>query len=259
MRRIALPTLGCLLILPALAHADALDGAFLMLEIMAGLAGLVLVIMLFTLLAYLRPASLTLRVISLVFGGLSAVLGLAWQLLFNGAHAASMSGFGDFNPFLSLTIPFAAWLGGVQQAAAAARPSARRWWVAIAAAGAQLVFGTFLSLVLRWVLPIDFSMQGAGYYGRWLLGLAASFGLWWLVLRQAERQQPLGWQHWRSAWQVSGLAVVIGMVYSYLPILPLLARAEGQWLAPAASHSLVSWVVGALAVWLQQRRAAVVA
>ncbi|TDN36475.1 hypothetical protein E4631_18875 [Hymenobacter sp. UV11] len=261
MRRIAPLALGLLLLSPLLARADALDGAFMMLKLLAAVWGLAFLLMLFSLLAYRQPASQPLRLLNYVGVGLSVLLGLAWLFVFSrGQSAGSISGFGDANPFLSLSLPFAAWLGGAHYAATATQPRARQWGVAVAVAGAQPTISALLSLATRWLMPaaINFGLVGLAYVW-WLVGLLVSVGVWWLVLGQAQRRQPLGWHEWRPILLVPVLATVLSTVYTYLQFL-VLAQGEMdlQWLGQAVlsffTYGLVSCAVGALAIWLNQRR-----
>lgn len=147
MRRITPLALGLVLLSPLLAHADALDGAVLTLELMGAIWGLALLAMLFSLLAYLHPASRPRQLTNYALVGLSIVLGLGWLRLFGRNTGGGGFDFWAFNPFLTLVIPLAAWLGGASKATYATRPAARRWGVALAVAGAQLLASTVLSVV----------------------------------------------------------------------------------------------------------------
>lgn len=259
MRRIAPLALG-LLLSPLLAHADALDSVALVLEMIAALWGFALLALLFSLLAYLHPASRSRQLTNYVLVGLSILLGLGWLRLFGRSAGGGGLNFWAFNPFLTLVIPCAAWLGGANKAAHATRPSARRWGVALAVVGAQLLASTVLSVAMRWLLPYFWGRRaGEGYSpGQWVLSLLVSVGIWWLVLGQAQRRQPLGWQQLPIIVGVSALATILSALYGYLPILPYLGELDAQWLGQAAqsffTYGLVSCAVGALAIWLQQRR-----
>jgi hypothetical protein len=249
MRRISLPLLGLLCVSPLLAHADALDGAFFMLQLLAAVGGLALLGMVFSVLAYSRPNSNALQVSNYLVNGLGLLVGLFWMLLFKRGT----------NPFLMLSIPFAAWLGAVTKATRETEARARMWWVAVAVAGATVSLGTVLNLVTRWLLPGMSALLYGGSAFRWLFGMGVLFGTWWMVLAQAQRKQPLGWQQ-RSILLVPVWATLLSSAYSYLPIMPLLLESQSdlRWLLQAVGsllmYGLASWNVGALAVWLNQRR-----
>lgn len=255
MRRIAPLALGLLLLSPLLAHADALDGAAMALELLAAIWGLALLLMLVSLLAYRRPASHTLRRLNYAGIGLSGLLGLA-GLVFAGSSNGSALGLGEANPFLRLSLPFAAWLGGANWATFATQPQARRWGVAVAAAGALPTMSTLLNLLTRWLLSAIMSFGlGGGYSIVLLFKVLTMVGAWWVVLAQVQRRQPLGWHEPRPVLLVPALATGLGIAYTYLPYVGGL---DLEWLALAVvgllGEGLLGCAVGALAIWLNQRR-----
>lgn len=255
MRRIAPLVLGLLLLSPALAHADALDGAAMALGLLAAIWGLALLLMLVSLLAYRRPASQTLRVLNYAGIGLSVLLGLA-GLVFTGSSYGSALGLGEANPFIRLSLPFAAWLGGANWATFATQPRARQWGVAVAAAGAIPTVSMLLNLLTHWLILAIMSVgMSGGYFIMELLKLLAMVGAWWVVLAQAQRRQPLGWHEPRPLLLVPALATGLGMAYTYLPYVGSL---DLEWLALAMvgflGYGLLGCTVGALAIWLNQRR-----
>lgn len=260
--------LGFVLLCPAVASADALDGAFMVLEVLAAIWGLVLLLMLVSVLAYLRPASQPRRVLNLVGIGISILLGAAGLLITSKMGAAgSLARLGTVNPFVSLTLPLAAWLGGASHAASATQPRARQWGVAVAVAGGQLLAGTLLNLAVGGLLLASLGVGSASYpYVQWVLGLLVSVRVWWLVLGQAQRRQPLGWQQLPIIMRVAALATLVSVAYSYLPFLIYVGDLNGEWLGQVAgqwfgqilssllTYGLLGWVVSVLAIWLHQRR-----
>lgn len=250
--------LGFGVLCPTLARADALDGAFMVIEVVAAIWGLALLLMLFSLLAYQRPASPTLRVLNLVGIGISLLLGAAGLVITNKMGASgSLLGLGVVNPFVSLTLPLAAWLGGASHAATATQPRAREWGVAVAVAGARLLASTLLNLALGWLLLGSLGLASYPYV-QWGLGLLVSLGVWWLVLGQAQRRQPLGWRQWPVILRVAALATLLGVAYNYLPFLIYAGALDKQWfgqvIGSLLTYSLLGWAVSVLAIWLHQRR-----
>jgi hypothetical protein len=251
MRRIAPLVVALLLLCPTLAHADALDGAMLMLEVMAAIWGIALLGMLFSVLAYLKPSSRTLAISSYVVNGLGLMLGLLWAQVFS---RGAQSGLGE-NPFFMLSVPLAVWLWAANKVAHRTTPRASTWLVALAVVGASsfLIAGLFWGI--RWLLPdATGEIFGAAYW-QWLVGPALHFGTWWLVLRQVQRLRPLEWLP-SAMWLVSAQALLLSTVWSYLPILGVLSHIEvdPSWLAQLLAHNLIGYGVGVLAIWLNQRQ-----
>jgi hypothetical protein len=256
LRRGAWLALGLVVLCPALARADALDGAFMALQLWVAVWGLALLLMLFSVLAFRRPASPTLRVLNLVGVGISLLLGAAG--LFIAGKMGTSGGLGSFNPFLSLALPLAAWLGGVSHAASATQPRARQWAVTVAGTGARLTLSTLLNLGLRALLPDSLNLELASHpYVNWALGLLMLVGAWQLVLRSAQRQQPLAWQL-PTIVQVAALSTVLGTLYSYLPVLLYMDGIDTVWFSQAFkaffTYGLFSFALSALIIWRQQRR-----
>ena len=54
------------------------------------------------------------------------------------------SGFGDINPFLGVSVPFAVWLWAANKVAYRPEPEASTWWVATAVVGATLALNMLL-------------------------------------------------------------------------------------------------------------------
>ena len=254
MRRILLPALGLLSLCPLLAHADALDGAFFILQLLAVVWGIALLGMILSALEYRRPTSRALKNGSLLVNGLGLLIGLVWMLVFSQSNSFNSSGIGEVNPFLTLSIPFAAWLGAATRATTTLDERTRRWYVAVALAGATMSLNMLLNYLLRWLLPEVLIFNG-GFGSRWLLGLVLQFGAWWLVLTQVQRLHPLAWRP-SEILLVPLWVLLLSTAYGYLPILPLLLQAKIDlvWLLPIARYGCVSWGVGVLVLWLRQRR-----
>jgi hypothetical protein len=254
MRRIILLTIGLLLLCPGLAHADALDGALLMLEIMAAVWGVALLGMLFSALAYWKPNSRTLAISSYVVNGMGLLLGLAWELVFNRISSGGPFGVG-LNPFLSISVPLAVWLWAANKIAYRSQPQASTWMAALAVAGASSFVNAGLFGLIRWLLPSAYIEVFGTVFWRWLVGPAILFGVWGLVLRQGQRVQPLRWLP-RAVWVAPAQALLLGTVWSYLSVLPMLAQlaVDLDWFTQVAGHSLLSYGIGALVIWLNQRR-----
>ena len=125
-----------------LARADALDGAFLMLQLLAAVWGLALLGLVVSAGAYGRPAVRPLQIANYVVNGVGLLLGLAWLLVFS--RGSGSSGFGDINPFLGVSVPFAVWLWAANKVAYRPEPEASTWWVATAVVGATLALNMLL-------------------------------------------------------------------------------------------------------------------
>lgn len=251
MRRIAPLVLGLLLLCPTLAHADALDGALLVLEVLAAMWGIALLGMLFSTLAYLKPNSRTLAISSYVVNGLGLMLGLLWAQVFS---RGALSGLGE-NPFFMCSVPLAVWLWAANKVAYRTTPPASTWLVALAVVGAScfLIGGLFWGL--RWLLPDATTKLFGSAYWQWLLDPALLFGTWWLVLRQVQRFRPLGWAP-QAMWVAPAQVLLLSTVWSYLPILSVLSQIEvdARWFTQLLGYSLPSYGVGVLAIWLNQRQ-----
>lgn len=248
--------LGLVVLCPALARADALDGAFMVLQLWAAIWGLALLLMLFSVLAYRQPTSPTLRVLNLVGVGISLLLAAAGLLIDSKmGSAGGLASLGSVNPFLNLSLPLAACLGGASHAASATESRTRQWAVAVAGAGGRITLGVLLNMGMRALLPDSLSMEYPYLY--WVLGLLVSAGVWWLVMRRAQRQQPLAWQLPAILW-VAALSAVLGTVYGYLPVLLFASSLDTVWFSQALSsfftYGLVNCAVSVLVIWLQQRR-----
>jgi hypothetical protein len=254
MRYLPLLTLGLLLLSPRLAHADALDGAYMMLQLLAAIWGLALLLMLLSLLAYWRPASRVLRGLNYAGIGLSLVLGLTGAIVIGSTGSGSL-GLGADNPFLRLSLPFAAWLGGASWATFAATRLAREWAVAVAAAGAIPMVHFLLSMATSWLPPLALTFGAVGAGVSMLTRLLITAGTWWVVLRQAQRRQLLGWHDLRPVLLVPALAAGLLVIYAYLPFLGEMSL---QWLRLILTSTFTSglpgYAVGAAIIWLNQRR-----
>jgi hypothetical protein len=250
--------LGLLLLLltvPLLARADALDGALLMVELLAAVAGIALLGVVFTVLAYLRPRSRSLQVLNVVGLVVSVLLGVLWAQIFSRSGSSSM--LLGFNPFLGMAVPLGLWLGGVRRAQGAGQPLPRMLWVVAAVLGAQHLLAPLVQMLLLQVL--DVSLFGPLRWLWWGIQMLLAFGCWWLVLEQVQQQGPLGWQVPRERMLAPAIAVGLGVAYSFFSVV--LTMGEGAELAAPAEFLLsllgfgaLGWAVGVLAVWLNQRR-----
>lgn len=240
---------------PLLAHADALDGAFFILQLLTAVWGLALLGMVFSVLAYLRPRSRSLEISNYVVNGFCLFLGLAWLLVFSQGSGGSTSQLGEMNPYLRMTVPFAVWLWAANKVAYRSQPSASTWWVATAVVAATLALNTLLFGLMRWLLAGSLHAVYGGTIWPWLLSPAIVFGIWWLVLRQVQRVQPLRWPA-RAVWLVPAQALLLSTACGYLPLLPVLSQLvwDLNWLTQSLRHGLLSFGVGAVAIWLNQRR-----
>jgi zinc transporter ZupT len=130
--------------------------------------------------------------------------------------------------------------------------------VAVAGAGACLTLGALLNLGMRALLPDSLSLELATHpYVNWALGLLVLVGAWLLVLRPAQRQQPLAWQL-PTIVQVAALSTVLGTLYSYLPVLLYVGDLDAVWFSQAIgsffTYGLFSFGLSVLVIWRQQRR-----
>lgn len=255
MRRIVPLAAGLLLLCPLLAHADALDGALFMLEILAAVWGFALFGMGLSALAYWRPSSRALAASSYAMNGIGVLLGLIWEQVFSRDNGGGVPFFGDLNPFLTISLPFAVWLWAANKVAYRTGPQASTWGVALALVGASFSLNSGLFWAMRGLFSDSlFEVYGTIYW-QWLMGPAILFGIWWLVLRQVQRVRPLGWPA-RAIWLVPVQGLLLSTAWGYLPLLPRLpaiTMAPG-WLIQLLGHGLLSCGVGALAIWLNQRR-----
>jgi hypothetical protein len=253
MRRIVPLSIVLLLFCPFLAHADALDGALFMLEILAAVWGIALLCMLFSVLAYLKPNARTLAISSYVVNGLGLLLGLFWALLFSRDNG-TLAGIGA-NPFSTFSVPFAVWLWAANKVACRSTSQASTWLVALGVVSASSFVNAGLFWLMRWLLPSSGLEAFGTIYWQWLAGPALLLGIWWLVLRQVQRFQPLGWLP-QAMWLVPAQALLLGTVWSYLPVLSVLSQmvVDLRWFAQLLGHSLLSYGIGVLALWLNQRQ-----
>ena len=254
MRRIVPLVLGLLLLCPSLAHADALDGAFFMLEILGVVWGIALLGMLFSTLAYLKPNSRTLAISSYVVNGLGLLLGLLWALVFSRDNG-TLSGIGA-NAFFTFSVPLAVWLWAANKVACRTTSPANSWLVALAVVGASSFLTAGLFWGMRWVLPAAALEVFGATYWQWLVGPAILLGIWWLVLRQVQRFRPLGWAP-QAVWLVPAQVLLLSALWSYLPVLSMLPEIEVgdlRWLFQLLGHELLSYGIGVLALWLNQRQ-----
>lgn len=247
-----------LLLTPLLARADALDGVALMLQILAAVVGVALLGIGLTLLAYFRPQSRLLQVLSGVGLATNLFIGVLWQQVFSGV--TSLSGIlQGYNPFLSLAVPLGLWLGGVTWARRETRPGRRLVWVVVAVFGANLLLAPLLYLLLWNVLGLGNLMVGGLRWGLWVLDLALLFGTWWLVLEQAQRHWRLDW-HTPRLWVLApALETGLGILYSFTTVFLSMGRGgelaePGQFLASLLGFGVVRCAVSVLAMWLNQRR-----
>lgn len=245
-----------LLLLPLLARADALDGAVMMLEILAALYGLALVTVVVVVLAYRKPGQRGLQVAQAVLLLLCLLLGLLWEQVFN--SPTSLSGF--LNPFLLGCLPVGAWLNGLTLARRAQHDNARLGWLAVAIIGLSSLLALFTS-VLRLAPDIFYAMLAMGL--QWIFFLGTSLAGWWLVLGQAESSPQLSAAVRRDWWRLPAVAAGVGVAYELVVmLLPTLwpATYDGRSYRLSWSSLLVSmlttggiiWAVGVLALRLKR-------
>lgn len=251
-----------LLLLPLLARADALDGVVVLFELLAVVAGVALLGVGLTLLAYFRPQSRGLQILNGIGVGLNLLLGLLWEQVFS--HSSSAGIFGGFNPFLNLAVPLALWLGGVKLARRETRPVRRLVWVAAAVFGAQMLAGPLLRLLL-WNTLVTAAFAGGGLrWVWWAVSMALAFGVWWMVLEQVQRHWRLDWHEPRLWLLAPALEVGFSILYSFTTIILSMEEgselvAMGEFVASLLGFGVLGWAVGVLAVWLNQRRYAAAA
>ncbi|TGE20384.1 hypothetical protein E5K00_20505 [Hymenobacter aquaticus] len=246
-----------LLLMPLLTRADALDGAMLMLELLAAVAGIALTGVVLTVLAYARPQSRALRVLNYVVAGLNIVLGMLWEQVFS--RSALDPIFLGINPFLSVAVPLALWLGGVTWAREEQKPLRQLVWVSVAVFGAQLLINPVVQQLMWSVVGQGTYTSGGISWLGWGLSLLLSFACWWLVLEQVQRQWQLGWQAMRPRLLAPALEAGFGLVFSIVSVLMMLGPGDqlanpGSYWTSLLGGAVLSWAVGVLAVWLNQRR-----
>ena len=206
-----------LLSVPLLARADALDGAMLFVELLAAVAGVALLGVVLTLLAYRRPHSNVLRVLNYIGVGLSLLAGILWEKLFSSSALNSV--FLGFNPFLSLSVPLAIWLGGVTWARQEEKPLRQLVWVAVAVFGAQQLLNPLVQrLVWSAVSRAEYTSGGISWLA-WAISLLVSFACWWLVLGQVQQRWQLGWQALRPRLLAPAVEAGISLAYSFALLL----------------------------------------
>ncbi|RYU83714.1 hypothetical protein [Hymenobacter persicinus] len=246
-----------LLLTPLLARADALDGAMLMFEILAVVAGLALFGVVLTLLAYFRPESRVLQLLNGIGFCLSLLLGLLWDQVFNSSTSSNL--FGGFNPFLGAAVPLALWLGGVTLARREMRPRRRVVWVAAAVFGAQMLLSPLLRTLLWSVVGPAVFVSGGLSWVWWAISLLLSFAVWWLVLEQAQRHWRLDWHEPRQWLLAPALEAVFSFLLSLTSVFSSLGEGAelaswGQFVATLLGYGMLGWAVGVLAVKLNQQR-----
>ncbi|UOQ54500.1 hypothetical protein [Hymenobacter cellulosivorans] len=246
-----------LLTIPLLARADALSGLEIFFQLLAIVAGIALAGFVVTLLAYFRPQSRGLQILNYVLVGLNLLLGLLWEQLFS--RSSDIPIFGEFNPFLSLAVPLAVWLGAVRLARREEKPLRRLLWVSVAVFATQLLLNPLVQhLVWSTVDRQAYISGGVFWLGR-VVNLLVSFACWWAVLEQVQQQWQLGWQALRPRLLAPALEAGFGLVYSLGSVLLILESGArladlGQYFVSLLTGTVLGWAVGALAIWLNQRR-----
>ncbi|MBF9220904.1 hypothetical protein [Hymenobacter ruricola] len=226
-----------------------------MLEVLAALWGLALLGMGLSALAYWKPNSWRLAAASYAVNAVGLLPGLVWEQVFSRDNGGGIPFFGDLNPFLAASLPFAVWLWAASKVAGRTQPQASTWGVALALVGASFFLNQGLFWVLRWLLFGSLVEVYRTVYWQWLVGPMVLFGIWWLVLRQLQRFRPLGWPA-RAVWLVPGQALLLSTALGCLPLLSVLPRIalDPRWLVQFLGHALLSYAIGVLALWLNQQR-----
>ena len=251
--------LAALLFSPLLASADSFsEGGYAVLVFaLVVVAAVPLLLIILALLAYWFSGSKAWQTANAVGLVISLVAGALWAEL--ARQPSSLAVFFHFNPFWQLSAPVAAWLGGMVQARADVRPWWRLGWVALAVVGARQLLGAFQQLGF---IVLAAHQQGTTQLALQavmlqVLNLVLSFGVWLLVLWQVQRQHPL---HWHDADQLAAPAVVaaagLGLALAGFLRTPSL---RDSMFTPAILGTFLLWAVlgfgiGALAIWLDQRR-----
>lgn len=246
-----------LLSLPLLARADALDGLGILFELLAIVAGIAVGGFVVTLLAYFRPQSRGLRVLNYVLVGLNVLLGVLWEQVFS--RSSSIPFFQDFNPFLSLSVPLAVWLGSVSLARQEEKPLRRLGWVSIAVFGAQLLLNPLVQRLVWSSVDRQAYVGGGIFWLGWVVNLLVSFACWWVVLEQVQQQWQLGWQSVRPRLVAPALEAGLSLLFNFASLRLLLepgARLVDprQYFTSLVTGTVLGWAVGVLAIWLNQRR-----
>jgi hypothetical protein len=186
------------LLLPQMAHADAL-GAVGLGRAIGGLLALFGALFLILLpVAYLRDAPRLLAVLM----GLSFIWGQfpseEWFL------------FGRYNPFAYFCLPLGAWLLGVIRFRRAPRELVQLLWLGLAISGLR----ELLRVGAEWgmgqlITPDQYRLWAvrAGYY---LLELPLGLGSWWVVLRQLRLEGSGQW--WQPWWRAPAIVAAVGAV-----------------------------------------------
>lgn len=249
-----------LLLLPTLAHADALDGLAWLLGLLVSLYVLAGLTLLVTILAYRLTERHWLRWASWLLTGVAVVLGMLWQRAF-GSMSSALSTL-MFNPFLFLCLPLALWLHGVRYVRQAGAGRSRAVGLAVAVLGLSALLAQCVSMLNR-------SLWSAGWGGSsvalavfWLINIGCDMLAWWIVLRQVQKYEPLSWADWSQIATTAGIYAGVTLVFSLFSMWLTLSSygdtLEVDWVSRLpwllGSAVLNCAVAGLMLWWEQQRR-----
>jgi len=247
--------LAVALLLPQLAHADALSALGYAYAFMALLVLFAMVTLTLMGASYLLPRWRWLHWVQLVFFAISVGLGL---LTYGESLSEGWGLFGRHNPLLSFCLPVGAWLNAVVWARRARHDGARLVWVGVAVVALHFL----LMLVPDEALGFYFRQGGSStqlFYGAYLLvslvaGLLSWVVVWWqlpLAVRVLVKQV------W---WRAPAVAAAVGLLYYAVYLTVVLNHHERGMLGISlpwdavlwqSLQSLVfTWVVGVVALRL---------
>ena len=193
-----------LLLLPQLAHADALGAIALGQVLLLFLALMAVLVLGLIGLAYRRasPAMLWLLL------GLSFFFGLfptrEWPLF-------------QLNPYIYICVPLGLWLLGAIKARSAAREEWQLLWMGVAIIGLRQL----PELGLEWSLNRVFAAQPEYWpllrIVLYALKVLVGLGSWWVVLRQLHLTGSGTW--WQPWWRAPAIVAAVGAVGQALLLL----------------------------------------
>ena len=250
--RLSLPIGLLLILLPAVAYADALDGLGMLFGLFMGLYALAAVMALVAVVAFWRDNQ-QLRWISWGLTGLALLFGMLQEVVFSNTHS-----FDFINPYLALYLPLVLWLNGVWYARQASTWLRQTLGISVGVIGLAILLGTVPRLL---VVRLVEAQAGSNVIGLWLWAVGTAVGLlaWWLVLRQVQKAQPLPGADWPHILRMAAVYVGVSSAFYCLETLYVALRYNvteiwGGALTGLLFQALAAGITAILAIWLEQQQ-----
>ena len=247
--------LATALLLPQLAHADALSALGYVYVFLAMLALFATVTLTLMVASYLLPRWRWLHWVQLVLFGMSVGLGL---LTYGESLSDGWLFFGSFNPLLEFCLPVGAWLNAVVWARRARHDAARLWWVGVAVLALHALLMLAPGVAARYYFRQDGSsvplVQGVYLVVSLVMGIMSWAVVWWQLPPAVRVPVKQVW------WRAPAVAAAVALLYLAVSLKVMLNHQERgmpsismPWesIIVQALQSLVfSWVVGVVALRL---------